>query len=80
MANRKQYATDERFCVMLQGLRLCKIDSVTTTIKGATPQWFIKIGYKSHQDSIYYGHNRQAARNMYNQIRRALEGDNKRET
>ena len=65
------YIADDKVCVMLQGLRFIKLESSATS-KGYRSNWWLRIGYKGHYESIYYESNGQAARAMYAKVRKAL--------
>ncbi len=69
---KKEYVADNRICVKVQGLRFVHLDQ-SMKVKNFQSNWWLKFGYKGHQQAVYYAQDGKSAKAMYAKLRKVLD-------
>jgi len=68
---KKEYVADDRICVKVQGLRFVHLDQ-SMKVKNFKSHWWLKFGYKGHEQAVFYEHDAKGAKAIYTKLRKAL--------
>lgn len=69
---KKEYVADHKVTVKIAGLRFVHLDQ-SMTVKNFKSNWWLKFGYKGHEQAVYYEHDAKSAKAIYAKLRKVLD-------